>query len=324
MGTRKWPKLLLRIAVSATLLALLLHREGGQKVLENLSRLSPWFVLFAWVFYAGCQWLSAWRWHLLLLPKQIDVPISKLFRFYMVGMFLNNFMPGAVGGDVVKAYYLYRWIKHGNYAVISVFLERFTGLIGLTIISVVTLLFGYSYIASPIILYIVAATSALLVAIVVVLWCEPISDFAIRSFRWLLPAAFVRRLHELYAALAGYRRHGGTLLTTIAISVVIQLLFAVYYALASQALGIPIDIIYFMLFLPPVTLLTMIPISLGGLGVREGVMIFLFSRVGVSAADILAISLSVHVLNTLLSVWGGLLLLGKEHVPKVAMFQQDA
>jgi uncharacterized membrane protein YbhN (UPF0104 family) len=82
-------------------------------------------------------------------------------------------------------------------------------------------------------------------------------------------------------------------------------------------MGIPIDFIYFVLFLPLVTLVSLVPISIGGLGIREAVMVALFAAVGVSKADVLSVSLTVHIINTLLSLWGGFLLL-RRPAPVVA------
>jgi uncharacterized membrane protein YbhN (UPF0104 family) len=74
-------------------------------------------------------------------------------------------------------------------------------------------------------------------------------------------------------------------------------------------MGIPINLIYFLLFLPAVTLVSLIPLSLGGLGIREASMAVLFGAAGISAADVIAVSLTIHIINTLLSLWGGVLML---------------
>jgi uncharacterized membrane protein YbhN (UPF0104 family) len=90
---------------------------------------------------------------------------------------------------------------------------------------------------------------------------------------------------------------------------VLQLMLASYFSIASVAMGIPINLIYFLLFLPAVTLVSLIPLSLGGLGIREASMAILFGAAGISTADVIAVSLTIHIINTLLSLWGGVLLL---------------
>jgi uncharacterized protein (TIRG00374 family) len=304
--------LVLRILVSAILLGLLLHQVGLREILADVGRLPLLFVLFAWGYYSFCQLLSAWRWQLFLTAKGVHVPVTRLFSFYMVGMFLNNFMPGSVGGDVVKTYDLYRATGQGRIAIVSVFLERFTGLIGLALIAVAALVIGLRGLDNPVILGAVGGTALVLALSVAGLWWPPLADRLMRLVDRVLPRRIGEPLHGLYAALADYRRHGRVLLVTILLSVIVHLLFAGYYALTSQALGDPIPFEYFVLFMPLVTIVTMIPISLGGLGIREALMVALFAAVGVEAAHVMAISLTVHVINTVLSLWGGLILVTRK------------
>ncbi len=74
-----------------------------------------------------------------------------------------------------------------------------------------------------------------------------------------------------------------------------------------MALDMDISVTYFLLFLPLITLVTMVPISFGGLGLREATMVALFALVGITSAQILALSLTVHLINLGLSLFGGLI-----------------
>ena len=148
-----------------------------------------------------------------------------------------------------------------------------------------------------------------LVLIVVVLWQLPNIVSRIPIVTRFVPERLSASAVELYAALTSYRNHLPTLIAAVAISTVLQMMLASYYAMASVAMGIPIDLIYFLLFLPAVTLISLIPLSLGGLGIREASMAVLFAAAGIAAADVVAVSLTIHIINTLLSLWGGVLLL---------------
>ena len=218
---------------------------------------------------ALCQLLSSYRWQLFLTAKRIQVSLPRLFSFYMIGMFLNNFMPGAVGGDLAKSYYLYRETGTGKDAVASVFLERFTGLLGLSVLSVVALVIGWQRLHSPLVLAAVGGTALFLGAVVLLLWWGPLARLLDQLLGKLLPPRFGRRLRQAYAALGSYREHRGPLVAAVVLSVGIQGLYALFYTLVSQELGTPIELQYFILFLPLVTLVTMVPVSIGGLGIRE-------------------------------------------------------
>jgi uncharacterized membrane protein YbhN (UPF0104 family) len=308
LKANSWLQTAGKVGVSAVLLGLLLAQVDRQSLAGNLGKLTPTFILLAWLYYAFCQVLSSYRWQLFLTVKGIHVPLLRLFAFYLMGMFLNNFLPGAVGGDMAKSYYLYRDTGQGKYAIISVLLERFTGLLGLSVLSIGALAVSFRYVESPLILAAVGGTALFLLAVVLMIWWEPIYRPVHGLLGNLFPRQLGERLQQLYTALASYKTHRGVLLGAVALSVGIQGLYALFYALIGQGLGTPIPVAYFILFLPLVTLLTMLPISVGGLGIREALMVFLFHTVGVPAVEILAVSLTGYLLNTLLSLSGAVLL----------------
>jgi uncharacterized protein (TIRG00374 family) len=309
-GWRKpWHTVVARVVVSGLLIGLVLWKLDLRDVATHLRQLTPGLVLFAWAYYAICQLLSSYRWQLFLTAKDVLVPVHKLFSFYMIGMFLNNVLPSAVGGDVAKTYYLYQYTRQGRYAAVSVFLERFTGLLGLSVLSLAGLALGFRHLHSPLILAAVGGTALFLLGVVLLIWWPPLSHTLMRLPGRLFPHRISEQLKQSYAALAGYREHRTTLLGAVALSVLIQGMYAALYALVSQGLGIPISVLYFILFLPLVNVVMLVPISFGGLGLREAVMVVLFTEVGVPAADVLAVSLTVYLLNTVLSLSGGALLL---------------
>jgi hypothetical protein len=301
--------LLLKITVSGCLLAYLFSVADIDQFVSRITSLSPEFVVFGWFYYAICQWISAYRWQQFLTAEGANVPVGKLFNFYMIGMFLNNFIPGGLGGDVVKGYRLHQTINNTNLAIVSVFLERLTGLLGLTLIAVLATPFNLVKLQSDVTLLAVAGSVVFLLMVVLFIWCPPMARFNLWLAKTVFPHAFYEKLSQLYLALYSFRKHRKTLASATLISAVLQLMFAFYYALAAQALHIQIDFIYFVLFLPAITIITMVPLSIGGLGLREAVMISLFGSIGVSSADVLSISLSVYSINLLLSLFGGLLLL---------------
>jgi glycosyltransferase 2 family protein len=308
---------LVRVAVSVALLVLLFRQVEPGRVLDHLRALSPFFILFAAAYYAACQFLSSYRWQLFLSAKNISVPVSALFSYYLIGMFWNRFLPGAVGGDAAKAYHLYRRIGHGNIALSSVFLERFVGLLGLAILAVCALIVGLDRVIQPVVLITVGGSTLLFVFVILLLWWKPLFARVHKLMGRLLPAWLAGRIQALYGALSSYGDHPATLVWATLLSVALQALYALYFGVVAWGLNIDIDVYYFVLFQPPVTLAMLAPISLGGLGVREVVLVVLFREVGVAAADVLAVSLTGFLLTIPLSLWGGLLLVWQRRTAAV-------
>lgn len=304
-----------RVALSAAVILLLLWVYDPREIIRKISHLSIWFVLFAWAFYAFCQLISAYRWKLLLRAKGVDLPIGLLFVLYMMGMFVNNFLPGGLGGDAVKAYSVYRRGGPVNVSVASVLVERFCGILALALLGgvacVVMLLRGEATIVT---LWVLAAMLGLAAAAAMV-WSVRLASILRKCLTICAPRRIRDRAIQLMETVHSYRHDGGTLFWALLLSVVLQAMIAVYFGFVSQALASPIPVIYFFLFLPLVTIVTLLPISLGGLGVREVAMVYLFSSVGISGTDILSVSLTAHVLNTALSLSGALVLLAGEKPP---------
>jgi hypothetical protein len=113
---------------------------------------------------------------------------------------------------------------------------------------------------------------------------------------------------SLAEAVLGYRRRPA-LLAAVAVSVPIHALQAGLYALLAQRLGLPVAVGWFLVLVPVAQIVAMLPLSLGGLGVREATLAALFAPLGVPAADIVAVSLAVHALTAAFGLAGGALVL---------------
>ena len=130
-----------------------------------------------------------------------------------------------------------------NHAIASVFLGRFTGLIGLSIVAVIAAPLCLGKVDSTIAVVIVAGTAALLALIVGLLWFEPIARLNMRLIAVYVPAVVRERVRTFYVALHSYRMHGRIIAQSVVLSVLVQLLFALYYALTAVALGIDVSVL---------------------------------------------------------------------------------
>ncbi|UCG77393.1 MAG: flippase-like domain-containing protein, partial [Nitrospirota bacterium] len=130
--------LVLKFAVSSAFLYFVLKKAGAGNVVTHLFSVDPLYFLAAVVVYIIATYISAVRWKLFL---DEDIGLGRLFSLYMIGTFFNNVMPGMVGGDAVKAYYLYSDTKRGGSSLGSVFMDRYSGLFALLSIGLVTSMF---------------------------------------------------------------------------------------------------------------------------------------------------------------------------------------
>ena len=299
--------LLLKGGVSLGLLVYLFQSVDLNSFLKTLSGASPDLLLVGALTYIAAQYLSAYRWQVLLKPHEIKVSVHRLFSFYLVGMFFNNFLPTSVGGDVVKGVDLYRHSGKGNAAVATVFLERYTGLIALLAIGLAAMVLGHLYFPDPVVALLLVGMAAAFIAGTFAVANRYVQMIFLKMARKRGFAKAGRSLSKLYETFAGYREHKNIFLQAVWISFGIQFLNILVYILLAEGLGISASWGYFFLFFPIVTVIAMLPLSFNGLGMREGMMVYLFAKVGVPSAQALALSLTWFFIITGISLLGGVI-----------------
>lgn len=246
-------------------------------------------------------WLRAIRWQVLLHAVDIRVPLGKLTYFYFLGAFFNLFLPTGLGGDAVKMAKLSQTTRQVPESIGTTLVERATGLWVLFILALIALPFSTAFLPPAW----VPVISFVTVAGVVGGWLvmgTPLLPWLGSKIR--LP--YQDSLERFYRSVAslGWRALGLACLISLVFDLL--LVFTVYLIANSLGLSLPPGI--FFVFTPLISLSLTIPISIGGLGVREQTFILLFQAVDVSAEAATGMSLIFYFLTTLLvGLIGGVL-----------------
>lgn len=298
-----------QLTVSVILLLILFQRIDFQSFLNLLAGIQPGYFLLGVLCYFLSMIAISFRWQFIVQTANGKANIFQLIGINFVGSFFSMFLPTAAGGDLARMYESSRRGMMGTTAVSTVLLDRVIGLISLVLISLVALLSGYRYAGNSWIVYlIIGAAIAMVVA-----WRLFFDLRAIRQFKAIfrLPflARFERKARELYQSLYELQRQPKLLLSTVVISIVAQAIEIVSALFLARTLGINSQGFYFFIFIPLIWLITMAPISLNGLGVREGAFAFFFGQIGVASAEAVSLSLLVYLCRLLAGLFGGLLFL---------------
>lgn len=303
------PIVVFKTIVSLGLFALVLTRVDLSQAWARFQQISLPFVIFALVYYTGCQWLSCWRWQVILRSTGYLIPMRTLLSSYFAGMFLNTFLPGSFGGDVYRVYRVAQQSKNSEVAFVSVFLERFTGIAALLAIALLGLPPAFRLVGRwDIILLLMSCTGLLtggvllMISPKLLIWAEPLLNK-------LHLRGLIARFAKVQVLLKNFAQQRQALAWSMGLSLLLQLVIVYYYYLVAQQLKIPISYWELLVFVPIVVVVTLVPLSLGGLGVREGLLAYLFSRVGLTVEQALLLSLTLAVLGWLLSLPGGMILL---------------
>lgn len=173
----------------------------------------------------------------------------------------------------------------------TVFLDRLSGYIGLVFVALLAILLGGELISDKIVLFSFAIIIILLVIILLLLFNSFIYA-RITRFLSVPGAGKIREMiRDMHREIHIFRNHKKMIIGNLALSLLIQVIFPVSVYFIGFSLGIKINIIYFLIFLPIIGAITLLPISIGGLGLREGLYVVYFAKAGVIKQLALAMSL---------------------------------
>jgi uncharacterized membrane protein YbhN (UPF0104 family) len=293
---------ILKIIVSAGLMIYLLVFQIDLEELWHTTRQARWeYLVAAMVLMIAGTALRALRWQALLEALDIKVPLRRLVHLYFVGAFFNIFLPTGLGGDAIRMAELARSTKRAPEAIGTTLVDRATGLWVLFVLALLALPFSHGLLPqgwTPII-----ALGTLVGALGGwVVMGTPLIPWL--GSRVHLPGQ--EKLERFYHSVAqlGYRALG----KACAVSLLFDLLLIAFNILIAHGLGVNQPLGIFLLFTPIISFSLALPISIGGLGVREQTYVLLFSSLGVSDAAATAMSLTNYVLtNLVVGLLGGIL-----------------
>lgn len=273
--------LIVKTAVAIGLLAWLF--AGGHIDLRPLASVEhAWLHVVAMVVLFGGVVLQAIRWSLLLGIQGVHLPLAEALRITLVGFFGSLFMPGHVGAEVVRAYYISKHAPDRKLAAsLTVLLDRVLGLYAFVLMSLVSLVWlvvdgGPGRPAAVRLLPFVAAPFLALTALLAAPWRPRVRALAVQ----ITPSRFRETLRT---SLDAYAAEPRVVLAALALSVAAMLPAVVAYLLASWIAGDEANWLTIAAVAPVVVIIGVLPISPQGLGVAEASAALLFGQFGVAS-----------------------------------------
>ncbi len=281
----------LRIGLSLFLIIFLLNRFDFTVIYQNIKKTRGEFLIFALGLNLIGDFLSSLQWKFVLSIHRIRMSIKKLFSLYLIGAFFSNFLPTSVGGDVYKIHRLTREIKF-NHAATSVLMTRVMGLCSLLFIATIT-----SF--SPLNRAITGADIRLILA---VLWVIiPVTFFLPKFFARF---KFFSQLRDIFAR---YRHGKKRIFRAIITSIISQILGIFFCWAVAGALSLKLTFTQIAYFSSLTIIISALPLAINGLGIREGVYVWLFNKVGLEGEIALSFSFLLLLLLSFRSIIGGIL-----------------
>ena len=250
--------------------------------------------------------LGAAQWRLLLVRQGVSMSYMEILKIYFMGLFFNNFMPGNVGGDVKRvADIRIESGKHLGAGIAATVFDRVFGLFFLNALalSVGAMFFIWDPRKSPFLLPSLGVFCCFCI-LFAALFSRRFGRWTERIYARFLPEKLVARFASLRDRFHLFRNRK-LWLQVFLISAVTQSLRVSVHWLCGLAIGVNIAVSWYFYFIPIVAVITAVPISIGGFGVREASAVFLFKQVGVAPMDSVVVQLLAYFVALAVSILGG-------------------
>lgn len=294
-----------RMSISVGLLSYLLWIIDWDRAIKTLEQANKLLLLTAPFCLLAGYVISSSRWVLVLADSKVKFSFRQAYTGYLLGAFYNIFLPGVMGGDVVRISLCARTagVDLGT-AVTSVMLERSAGVFALlSFLFLVCLLFPESLASAvPI-----KSTSIVIMLVAIMITVMAVVVFGRRVLVMRQGEKYTRGIWAFInsgiRALVSLR--GRTLVFVLLLSALFQAADIIATFLLATAIGLTLSPMVFFAVLPLVYLATVIPISLGGLGVREGTLVLLLAHFNVRSLDAVTLSFLVYLNRAVIGGLGG-------------------
>lgn len=322
----------LTVAIAA--LAFLVYRTPADTFTRAITGISWTWAVSAVIVYTISQGLLAVRWIPLLKVQGVFISLPQAIRLTFLGLFYNNFMPGAVGGDLLKGWYItHHSEKHQRVAAaVTVFVDRLIGLIGIILVAGIASVFAgaeISYKGIQVRWLVWGILGLMIIGAVIFLSHRIRQMLMIGKLLEKLPFhAFLMKIDQ---AIQLYRRHGKVILLSLLLTSLIQglAIFAIW--MLTQALHFDQVSFFDCLIIMPIIWVfsAAIPVP-GGIGIIENLVQYLFSLVILAKnpqeamGEATALALLIRIMICVSSIPGALVPILGGHLPRHSELIEEA
>jgi len=314
----------LRIGISIILLIFLFKQVDKKGLAEVIKHSDKPLLLLAFCIFFLSYALCLLRWEMLLKALKIHLSLKRVIISFAGGVFFSLFLPSTIGGDLMRSIDLATHTKRPREVLATVLLDRLSGYVGLVALALFSLLFAWRFIQDKSVLLSVIIITAILIAILLALF----NKFLYSRINKLLhspDAGRVRQLlKDLHQEIHYFKHHKKVIVNNLIFSLLIQVISPIVFFVTALSLGLKINIIYFFIFLPLIGAITLLPISIGGLGLRDATTIFFFAKAGVAHDFAFAMSLLNFLFILVYGAAGGLIYVLTIHHRRIQPHQSSA
>lgn len=305
----------LRVVTTVVLIAVLLSQVSFGELHARLRGLSadwPLLILAALLPGIGVV-LSAQRWRVILAGLDKPVPMTVLVRGQLVGVFFNQLLPSTIGGDLARSWWTHRNVGSHMLSLTVVAIDRLIGLIGICAVAFAAALLSPDVVATMPMFWLTGLIPFAVIGLLLV-FSHPRTAIWGRRLLTLPGFRLVRDKAAIaYQGIAGLRARWSRLGTAFALSVALMVEIVALYVLIAFAFDMPVSASALAVLVPIVSMIAMLPVTINGIGLREGALAVLGAPFGMTMADAIVLAWTVLLLQSLYAVLGGFVYMAGRH-----------
>jgi len=315
----------IKLAIAGGLLAWVFSQVNWREVGGSIAnvRVAPVLAALAVSFCAVV--LPSARWKLLLSVQDVDVSLWEAVRLNYLGLFFNTFVPGTVGGDLFKAYYVAKHTPNKAGVLVGTFVDRAIGMTGLAMLSGVMLgvsaafgLIGPEQLLRPTVS--IAVIAGVLALAATFLFSRRFRKiFHLQKLYGRLPIA--HHIDAAGEAAIAYRRHAGKMLAALGVTFICHLAFVLSIFLLGAGLSLDISWPQYLVYIPLIYVIGAVPITPGGIGLVEKLYLVFFA--GADPNGVLALALLARMMPLVVSLPGLWVFLSGVRPPKAEAMKAE-
>ncbi|MEE9422711.1 MAG: lysylphosphatidylglycerol synthase transmembrane domain-containing protein [Gammaproteobacteria bacterium] len=297
-------KFIIKLLVSLTILFILVQATDTENLKRSLYSVEYDAIFYALFLIVLIRFIMALRWKVLLHFYQISASLKKLFGIIFVSNALGHLLPSGLGTDIIRVYELSKNKGSSEKILASVFLDRVFGLISMLLVALLAAWYAFFSNQLKLAIPLLITISSLILPVIFIFTRYFLSKnvslknknrFAEKTIKFY--NRFLFALQQTSIPLYGYY-------SLTALSVLVQLIRCLIFMTIFMGLGSEIAIIHYFVFVPIVFILMLIPVSIGGLGIRESALFAFFGPLGLSISTCTVAGLIFHALQLVMIIPG--------------------
>ncbi|MFH1902224.1 MAG: lysylphosphatidylglycerol synthase transmembrane domain-containing protein [Candidatus Omnitrophota bacterium] len=282
------------------------------KLIEIYGSSKKIYILFAFLVFFLCTFLGAIRWRFLLISLGLRISLREVLYSYFSGLFFNFFCPSFVAGDVFRGVGISKRHGEAKKVAASILMDRLSGAFALVLVAIFSFIVGKGLFHTNHVFFSLILLCVIVGFTFLLIFSKTFFRFSIGILK--KSSSLRGKLVSFHDQLYFFKNNSKVFIKNILFfSLPIQILVPFSFFLCSKAFGVETGIISFLILVPIITAIALIPLTIAGAGTREAASVYFFSLVGIEKSIGLGISLLNFAFLIFIGILGGILYVSVYH-----------